>query len=96
MLIETTLATVIETIVRSRLTEVAFDGRDTLLQQTEDLRLIPADGLGIGEIEDCIFHRHTTISVLHMQSVLDNLGEETVLRGEIRQLPQAGMETVFC
>ena len=95
VLIETTLATVVEAIVGCCLTEITLDGRDTLFQQTRDLLLIPADGLGVREVEHGILIRHTTRGVRHVQTLLDDLGEETVFRGEIRQLPQTGVETVL-
>ena len=94
MLIQTTLTTVIESVVGSRLTEVALDGRNALLQQTENLRLVPRYCFGIGEIENRIFHWHTARGIHHMESFLDDLWEEAVLRREIRQLPQTSMEAI--
>ena len=85
----------VETIIRCCLAKVALDGRDTLLQQARDLLLIPADGLGVREVEYRILVGHATRGVRHVQALLDDLWEETVLRGEVRQLPQTGVEAVL-
>ena len=95
MFIESASSVMIETIVGSRLTEVALNGRHTLLQQSQYLLLIPLDCLSIGEVEYSILVRHATVGILHMHATLDDFREETVLRCEVRQLPQAGMETVL-
>ena len=95
VLVETTFATMIETVVRRSFTKVALDGGDTLLQQTSNLRLIPADSCRIREVEDRILYRHTTRGVHYVHALLDNLRKETVLRGEVRQLPQTGVEAIL-
>ena len=95
MLIESALATVVEAVVGGSLAEVALDGRDALLQQACDLVLIPADGLGVREVEHGILVGHATRGVRHVQPPLDDLWEEAVLRSEVGQLPQTGVETVF-
>ena len=95
VLIESALAAMVETIIGRCLTEVTLDGRDTLLHQTLDLRLVPTDGLRIREVEDGILNGHTTSGIHHMQTLFDNLREEAVLRREVRQLPQTSMEAVL-
>ena len=96
VLIESALAAMIETIVRCCLAEVALDGRDTLFQQACNLRLIPTDGLRIREVEHGVLVWHTASGIRHVQTFLDDLWEETVLRRKVRQLPQTGVETVLC
>ena len=95
MLIKSTLAAVIEAVIGRRLAKVTLDGRDTLLHQTLNLRLIPVYCLRIREVEDGILHRHAARGVHHVQAFLDDLREETVLGCEIRQLPQTGVEAVL-
>ena len=70
--------------------------RNPLLEQSEDLLLVPLNGFGIREIENRILYRHSTCSIHYMETFLDDLWEEAVLGSEIRQLPQTSMETVFC
>ena len=95
VLVESTLATMVEAVIGGSLAEVALDGAHALLQQALDLRLIPADGLGVREVEDGILHGHAARSVHHVQPFLDDLREETVFGCEVRQLPQAGVEAVL-
>ena len=96
MLIESALTAMVETIVRCCLTKVALDGRDTLFHQSLDLLLVPADSLRIREVEHGILNRHATCGIHHMHAFCDDLGEEAVLRGEVWQLPQTGVEAVLC
>ena len=84
MLIQSSLATMVEAIIGRCLTKVALDGRDTLLHQALYLRLIPCYGGRIREVEDGILVRHTSCSIHHMQAFLDDLGEEAVLWCEVR------------
>ena len=95
VLIQSTLAAIIEAIVRRCLTKVALDRRDPLFHQAFNLRLIPRNSLWIREVENGILVRHAACGIHHVQAFLDNLWEETVLRREVRQLPQTGVETVF-
>ena len=95
VLIESALAAVVEAIIGCCLAKVALNGRHSLLHETFYLRLIPVDGLGIREVEYGILHRHTARSIHHMHASLDNLREETILGCEVRQLPQAGMESIL-
>ena len=95
VLIESTLATMVEAVIGSSLAKVAFDGRDALFHQALNLLLIPTDSLWIREVKDGIFHRHTTCGIHHMQPLFNDLWEETVLRRKIRQLPQTGVEPIL-
>ena len=96
MLIQSGAPTVIYPVeVWSSLTEVHLYHCHTLLEQSLQLSLIPVHGLRIGEIEHCILIRQSAASILHRHIVLHEILEVTVLRGEVRQLPQTSMETVL-
>ena len=94
--VHSALAAIVETIVRRSLAKVAFYCRYTLLHQSLYFLLIPVNSFWVREVEYCILHRHSTCGILYVQSLLDNLVEESVLRCEVWQLPQAGVETVLC
>ena len=79
MLVETATAVMIEAVVGCSLAEVALDGADTLLQQTENLSLIPTDGLRIGEVKYRILVGHAAVGIAHMHVLLNNLGEKRFL-----------------
>ena len=94
MLIQPALAAMVKTVIGCCLAKVALDGRNALLHQPLNLRLVPTDGLRIREVEDGIFYGHAASGIHHVQTPFDNLWEEAVLGREVRQLPQTSMETV--
>ena len=73
----------IETIVGGCFAKVALDGGDALFHQSFYLLLIPVDGLWVREVEDGIFDRHAASGIFDMEALVDDLIEETVLRGEV-------------
>ena len=87
VLIQPTLAAMIEAVIGRSLTKVTLDGRNALLHQPLNLRLVPTDGLRIREVEDGIFYGHAASGIHHVQTLFDNLWEEAVLGREVRQLP---------
>ena len=95
MLIKTRSPTGIKAVERSRLSKIALDGPHSLLDEMGNLVLIPLHGLLIGEIKHSIFIRHSSHSIAHMHIIVDQLLEITVLRREIRQLPEAGVEPLL-
>ncbi len=87
MLIETRATAMVETTERGSLAKVAFYCADTLIEEVRDVPLIPLDGLGVGEIEDCILIGHTAIRIADIKTLIDNLLEESVLWSEVWKLP---------
>ena len=95
MLIETCTAVAVDTIIqRCALAKVNLDDRNALLYQALKLLGVPFTGLRISEIENGILERQLPIRALHRHSILYKFVEIAVLRSEVRQLPQAGVETV--
>ena len=95
VLIKPPATVMIEAVIRGGFAKVALDGRDALLQESENLLLIPLNGLRIGEVEHGIFVGHATIGIANVHIAVYYLLEEAVLGGEVRQLPQTGVEAVF-
>ena len=94
MLVETTTTTIIEAVVRSRLTKVALNSSDTESNEIGNLILIPFHGLGITQIQDSILVRQAACGILHRHTAINEFTEETVLGCKVWQLPQTSMETL--
>ena len=59
------------------------------------LVLIPTHSLWIAEVEHGILIVQGAIGILHCHATLHEFVEVAVLRGEVRQLPQTGMEAIL-
>ena len=58
------------------------------------MTLVPFHGLRVGEVQYGILGRKLTFGVLHSQAFLHQFPEQTVLRGEVWELPQTGVEAI--
>ena len=92
MLIKPALTGSIDAIERSSFTEIDLDSTYPHLDQVGQFVLVPLNRIRIGEIQYNIFIRKFSFTILHIQVLFNQLAKETVLRREIRQLPQTSME----
>ena len=95
VLIESCFAAGIDAIVWCSLTEVTLDSADSLFDEVSDFALIPCYGLGIAEVEHRIFIAQCSVAVVYSHAAINEFTEVAVLRCEVGQLPETGMETVF-
>src|SRR5215470_11616672 len=84
----------IQTVVRRAFTKIYFDRAHPKFQQTSQLVLVPLDGCWVAKVERGIFVGTETAGIAHRQPVIDDLGKETVLAGEIGVLPEADMKPI--
>ena len=95
VLVETGAPVGVHAVERRGFPEIGLDRAHAHLEQAAEVPLVPFHGRGIREVQHRIFEGQVALAVLYVETLLDDLGEQPVLRNEIGQLPERDVDALL-